>query len=60
MWVTSSLFRVKDEPAEADVEPSAKPRLDDQLHEKNMMKRLWKVIQDFGHPWLMTFLLDLP
>ncbi len=60
MSVASSIFQVKDEAAEAAVEPSVRPNLVEKMHQQDLMRRLWLILQDFEHRWLMAFLLNLP
>lgn len=58
--VASALFRVKERVQDAAVEPSAGPQFDHGLHQQELMRRLWIILQDFEHRWLMAFLLNLP
>jgi hypothetical protein len=58
--IASTLFRVKDEPPDTPMEPSINPRFDDVVYRKEQMQRLWQVLQNFEHRWLMAFLLNLP
>jgi len=58
--IACSLFKVKDLPPEAP-ERSHIPRPDVDLHNKDTMRRLWRILQHLGkHRWLMAFLLNLP
>jgi hypothetical protein len=58
--VIGTLCRVAGEPGEATVEPSVKLAVENQVDQRDMMKRLWNVLVDFDHRWLMAFFLNLP
>ena len=58
--ITGNLFRVKDETQEAVAEPSVVTRPERQIYVQAVFLRLWQIIQDFQHPWLVAFLLNLP
>ena len=61
--VAKSLLHVNDSPEDnfdAVVEPSIRPRIVEQLHQREVMKQLWLILQDFEHRWLMALLLNLP
>ncbi len=58
--IASALFRVKEEGQDASREPSVGPQFDHELHQRDLMRRLWIILQDFEHRWLMAFLLNLP
>lgn len=58
--ILGALFRVKDELAEPLNEPAVTPRPDDEMYQREMLVRLWQIVREFEHRWLMAFLLNLP
>ena len=58
--ITGALFRVKDEPPDELPDSSERPPFEDVLDQRQLMRRLWQILQGFEHRWLMAFLLNLP
>lgn len=58
--IAGSLFGVKLEGTMPNVEPSHRDRLDDAAHSHDMIRKLWRILCEFQHRWLMALLLNLP
>lgn len=58
--IAGSLFGVKLEAVSPVGEPSHQPRLDESAHNRDMVRRLWQILCEFPHRWLVALLLNLP